>query len=278
MQLQNLFVDFVGRPVNPVSRSESNSDQAIPPAAGRSKIKKIVDMYWDGKGELRLPSCPKLEDAWDCLMMEVEKALLEAKPEKIKRVHTMIKRKYRRYTHGVRPYPLPDIPDSSEGLYHFIDSKSTPYEIFLVLHTLEELGNVQLRLDLEVYTSKLATHLSCTLLSFQHNKVHLPSNRDHTSLAVILTDEQVLLAVVLHLKEYFRTYLGLEEALFTGFADGCTTLFYSILRADAVFLGPKIVSHLAELQLKFGVTHVIVFEFFACDVKEQKIELLVSCI
>ena len=68
-------------------------------------------------------------------------------------------------------------------------------------------------------------------------------------------------------------YLQLEETIFEGFGEGCTILFYSILKIDAVLLAPKFLSHSAELKRMFDITHLVVLDFFACDLEGATIEL-----
>ena len=95
--------------------------------------------------------------------------------------------------------------------------------------------------------------------------------------AVVSRDKDlVLISLVLHIKEYLKKYLQLEEAVFEGFGEGCTVLFYSILRIDAVLLAPMILSHSAELKRLFEMTHLVVFDYFACDLQRATIELPVS--
>ena len=64
--------------------------------------------------------------------------------------------------------------------------------------------------------------------------------------------------------------------MFEGFEEGCTVLFFSILRVDAVLLSPKVLSQLSELKRMFRMTHLIVFGYFACDLEKATIELVVS--
>ena len=71
-------------------------------------------------------------------------------------------------------------------------------------------------------------------------------------------------------------YLQLEETIFEGFGEGCIVLFYSILKVDAVLLAPKILSHSAELKRMFDITHLVVCDYFACDLEKATIELPVS--
>ena len=251
---------------------------SLPTIDGRSKkIKEIVDKYRNGEGDISLPENPDLEDKFDKFMIKkFLPRLSSADPGKITQLRAMMRIKYRKIVHGVRPVPLPPVPNTADGLFDFIEEKSTIYEIFLVYHAVEVLEDEDLKKDLQEYESKLAEHLKEMLMSCERRKVTLPLRKDHTHMAVVISKEQVLLALVLEMKEYFSKYLQLEETLFEGFEEGCTILFFSILRADAVLLSPKVLSHLSELKRMFGMTHLIVFGYFACDLEKATIELVVS--
>ena len=67
-------------------------------------------------------------------------------------------------------------------------------------------------------------------------------------------------------------YLQLTGSIFEGFQEGCIVLFFSILKDDAALLAPKVLSHPAELKKVFNMTHLIVFEYFACDFEKATIE------
>ena len=178
----------------------------------------------------------------------------------------------------MRPAPLPDVLDTPRGLLEFIAEKSNALEILLVHHAVDELKCKDLKDDLEEYEDKLAKHLKTTLLSFERRRVVLPSRKDHTHMAVVLSSKPdlVFLSLVLHIKKYLVKMLHLEEALFEGFAEDCTVLFFSILRIDAVLLSPKSISHLSELKRMFEITHLVVFGYFACDLEQASVEVLVS--
>ena len=240
------------------------------------KIKEIVDRYRSENTKISLPEIPELEDDFDDIMGCLNAELSSADPKVISKLQGMLSVKYRRYIHGVKPVELPSIPDTSHGLYHFIAKKSTTYEILLVHHAVKELNSEDLRRTLQNYESKLAGHLRLTLESYKKRNVTLPLREHHTHLAVVLSKEQVLLSLVLHIKEYLMKYLQLEEAMFEGFGEGCSILFFSILQIDAVLLGPKVLSHSAELKRMFDMTHLVVFDYFACDLERATIELPVS--
>ena len=241
------------------------------------KIKEIVDKYRNGEGDISLPENPDLEDKFDKFMSKkFLSKLSSADPGKISEIRAMMQMKYRKIVHGVRPVPLPLVPNTADGLFEFIGGKSTIYEIPLVHHAVEVLEDEDLKKDLQVYELKLAEDLKEMLKSCKRRRVKLPLRKDHTHLAIVISKEQVLLSLVLEMKEYFSKYLQLDETLFEGFEEGCTVLFFSILRVDAALLSPKVLSHLSELKRMFAMTHLIVFGYFACDLEKATIELVVS--
>ena len=260
---------------SPVTRGESTQTMSTMDERSK-KIKEIVDKYRNGEGELILPSNPDLEDELDKVLETLRETLSSADPGLIGKLHGMVRRKYRRYIYGVRPAPLPYVPDTTSELCDFIEEKSTIYEILLVHHAVEVLEDEDLKKDLQEYELKLAEHLKGMLTSCRRRRVTLPLRRGHTHMAVVISKEQVLLSLVLEMKEYFSKYLQLEETLFEGFEEGCTMLFFSILTVDAALLSPKVLSHLSELKRMFGMTHLIVFGYFACDLEKATIELVVS--
>ena len=260
---------------SPVTRGESTQTMSTMDERSK-KIKEIVDKYRSGEGGLLLPNNPDLEDELDEIIEALHEIFSSAKAHMIGKLHRILRRKYRRYIHGVKPVPLPPVPNTADGLFDFIEEKSTPYEILLVHHAVEVLDHKKLQKNLQEYESKLAKHLKETLLSCKRRRVTLPLRKDHTHMAVVISKEQVLLSLVLDMKEYFSKYLQLEETLFEGFEEGCTVLFFSIPKVDAALLSPKILSHLSELKRMFGMTHLIVFGHFACDLEKATIELVVS--
>ena len=260
---------------SPVTRGESTQTMSTMDERSK-KIKEIVDKYRNGEGELFLPSNPDLEDELDVVIEALHEILSSVDARMIGKLHRILRRKYHRYIHGVRPVPLPPVPNTADGLFDFIEEKSTAYEILLVHHAVEVLEDEDLKKDLQEYESKLAQHLREMLTSCKRRRVTLPLRKDHTHMAVVISKEHVLLSLVLEMKEYFSKYLQLEETLFEGFEEGCTVLFFSILTVDAALLSPKVLSHLSELKRMFGMTHLIVFGYFACDLEKATIELVVS--
>ena len=250
--------------------------QALSTTEERSlKVKEIFNMYTHGEINLCLPSNPELEESFDELMLKLNSKLSTVDPQVIKRIHSLVRFKHCRYIHGVRPVQLPQVPDTCKGLCDFIQEKSTPYEIHLVYYAVENLGSKELKTAMDDYNSKLATKLKEKLTSCKKRIVTIPYRRDRTQLACVLSEEDVLLSVVLHMKEHFAKYLQLEDAVFCGFQIACTVLFFSISSVDAAILAPKVLSHLAEMKRNFSVTHLIVFGYFVCDLGKATIELLV---
>ena len=258
---------------SPVTRGEST--QTMSTKVKRSKkIKDIVDKYRNG--EVSVPRNSSLEDGFDIMMGKFSRSLQSADPGVICELRGVIQMKYRRSIYGLRPAPLPPIPDKAKGLYDFIASKSTPYEVLMVDCAVNVLGDEEVTEIFQKYESKLRDFFQETFISCKNQRVPLPLHKGHTPIAVVISQKRVLLALVLEMKEYFSKYLQLEETLFEGFEEGCTVLFFSILRVDAALLSPKVLSHLSELKRMFGMTHLIVFGYFACDLEKATIEPVVS--
>ena len=225
---------------------------------------------------MSLPSNPKLERKYDDIVSSMKISLQSAKPRVRSRIHHKVCSTYNRLIHGVRPIPLPEVDEIGQDLYVFIAEKSTFYEVFLVEEAISELNNKKLKKAFFTeYKPELQKFLEERLASCQQNKVSLPRRADHVHMAVV-TSEEVLLSLMLHHKAYFIEYLGLEKCLFEGFQDGCSVFYYTITAIDAVFLAPKILSHLAELKRRFSITQIVVFDHFAVDIDQSSVELLVS--
>ena len=233
-------------------------------------------MYRERKADVTLPSNPKLEKKYDTILSSMKISLQSAKPRVISTIHHHVCSTYNRLVHGVRPTPLPKVDETGQGLYRFIAEKSTFCEVFLVEEAISELKNKKLKKAFFTeYKPELHKFLKEKLASYQQNKVSLLRSPDHVHMAVV-TSEKALLSLMLHLKAYFTACLGLQECLFEGFQDGCSVFYFAITATDAVFLAPKILSHLAELKRRFSVTHIVVFDHFAVDIDQGSVELLVS--
>ena len=225
---------------------------------------------------MSLPSNPKLEKKYDHLLSAMKISLQSAKPDVISRIHHNVCSTYNRLVHGVKPVPLPKVDETGQGLYMFIAEKSTFCEVFLVEEAIYELNNDDLKKAFFTeYKPELQKYLKEKLTSCHQNKVSLPRRPDHVHMAVV-TNEEALLSLMLHLKAYFIACLELQECLFEGFQGGCSVFYFALSTTDAVFLAPKILSHLAELKRRFSITHIVVFDHFAVDIDQGSVELLVS--
>ena len=242
----------------------------------KSKVKEIVHRYRERTDNVSLPSNPKLERKYDKILSSMKISLQKAEQIVISRIHHNVCSTYNRLVHGVRPIPLPKVDETGQGLYMFIAEKSTFCEVFLVEEAIDELNNDDLKKAFFTeYKPELQKYLEQRLTSCHQNKVSLSRRADHVHMAVV-TSEEALLSLILHLKEYFIAYLELQECLFKGFQDGCSVFYFAITATDAVFLAPKILSHLVELKRRFNITHIVVFDHFAVDIDQGSVELLVS--
>ena len=242
----------------------------------KSKVKEIVHRYRERMDDVSLPSNPKLERKYDKVLSSMKISLQKAEQIVISRIHHNVCSTYNRLVHGVRPIPLPKVDETGQGLYMFIAEKSTFCEVFLVEEAIDELNDNDLKKAFFTeYKPELRDFLKEKLTSCHQNKVSLPQSPDHVNMAVV-TSEEALLSLMLHLKAYFIACLELQECLFKGFQDGCTVLYFAITATDAVFLAPKILSHLAELKRSFSITHIVAFDHFAVDIDQSSVELLVS--
>ena len=175
---------------------------------------------------------------------------------------------------------MQDVPDTVEGLFKFISKNTTHYEVFLVRETIRTLKDQDLQRIWEEYDLKLANNLRKKLTSCKKTKVTLHLRQNHAHMAVV-TEEQVLLSVVLKLKEYFQKYLKLEDVLFEGFEEGCIVLYFSIQEAEAKALYDK-VSHDAmtgvfpEMKELYSVSAAIFFGYFSWDADKGFTDLLAS--
>jgi hypothetical protein len=184
-----------------------------------AKIRSIVETYWCGGTRLSLPANPALEDAYDDVMVRLSDQIRSVPLKHIRGICVKVRLKYRRYRFGLRPVPLPNFPETPSGLFDFVAEKSSPYEVELVQTAVDDLADKDLTDTFQRYKEKLAVALRTKLFDCKQRGVVLPKckDRDHTHMAVVLSSEHVLLALLLHLKENLKFLLGLEEALFGGF-------------------------------------------------------------
>ena len=83
-------------------------------------------MYRNENTEFSLPEIPELADDFDKMMGSLNAELSSAEPQMICKLVGMVRLKYRRYIHGVKPGKVPSIPNTASGLCEFISEKSTP--------------------------------------------------------------------------------------------------------------------------------------------------------
>ena len=242
-----------------------------------SKLRRVVQMYRAENSELSLPANPDLEEIYDDIIFRLRQHLRSAKKKDLLRVHTIVCNQYRTYIGGIKTGPLPNVRVDSEDLYKFIAEKSNAYEVLLVQNAIDapSLTDKKLKDDFCEYKFQLAKFLSETSITCKKRKIPIPYSRECTDIAVMISGEQVLLSLVLHLKEYFKKYLGLDESFFEGFVEGCIIFFFAINEVDAVMLAPRILSHSKELKSKFGISHLAVRNYFLCDLVQGTLHTLV---
>ena len=262
----------------PATQGETTSNTSTTEERSQDKIKEIVEMYRSGDYDVRVPEIPELERDFLDVMVKLDHKLACADPQVIRTIRSNVRMEYRTYIYGWKPVELPAVPETPGGLYDFIAAKSTPYEVPLVNCAVQVLKEATLMKTFEAYKSKLADLWRVKLHSCKMRNVTLPKRKDCTHLAAVVSRDKdlVLISLALHIKEYLMKYLQLEETIFEGFGEGCTVLFFSIFRIDAVLLALKILSHSAELKRMFDITHLVVFDYFACDLERATIELPVS--
>ena len=187
------------------------------------KLRGVIQMYRAENSELSLPVKPDLEETYDDIIF------------RLLRVHTIVCLRYRRYMGGIKTGSLSDVGLDSEDLYKFIAEKPNAYEVLLVHNAIyaHSLTDKRLKDDFCEYQYQLAKLLGETSVSCEKCKIPIPYSRDCTDLAVMISEEQVLLSLVLHLKEYFKKYLGLDESFFEGFVEGCV-IYFAINEVDAM--------------------------------------------
>ena len=242
-------------------------------------IKDIVEMH--RKGEVSVPHNPKLEDSYGNIMATIYTILSSADPDSgaIAKLQRALEARYDgKDNQGMRQIPLPNVPETANGLFKFIFARATPYEILLLHPTVEAVGHQELKRELQEYKSKMTNFLQKSSMSCKKRQVPLPLHKHHTQMAIVISKEQVLLSLVLEMKEYFSKYLQLEETLFEGFEESHSVLFFSILTVDAVLLSPKVLSHSSEMKSKFAMIHLIVFGYFAFNMEKATVHHVRKCI
>ena len=230
-------------------------------------IKDVERMY--EKGVISLPLDSELQDDFDDVMGNF-KAILSSELDKqvIDHLHGKIGMKYRRNISGAQY--TPDVPKTAEGLFDFIDAKSTPYETLLLKPAAKILGN-DMTERVQQYESQKDTFFRETTTSCQKHRQNLPHRQDYTHMAVLISKKQVPLSMMVEMKEFFSNSLQLENTLFEGFEEGngCVVFFFSITRVAATQLFDTVEPYLSELKTKFEMTYLIAFEYCLCDLERS---------
>ena len=256
------------------------------------------------EGEVSIPKDTDLESDFSSINQEFQNQFMLSNSETITKIRGVLQNDHYESSQKV--------PETADGIYKYIAKQTTPYEPRLmhlamtgldgpiqhtraipdkdpiqqaraildkepIQHAVEVLDKEPFQSEktkLFEYESKLNMFFQSNSLSCQQRRVPIPVHTDHTHMAVVISEEQVLLSLMLKMKEYFSKYLQLEKTLFQGFetSSTCNVLFFSIPRVDAALLSPKVLSHLSELKRMFGMTHLIVFGYFACDLQKAIID------
>ena len=157
----------------------------------RNPVEEIISLYWDKKEKIPSPSCPQdIVCKYDNLLKALHMNLRMASNPTIIEIYSLLCLEYRRYHSGVRPGPLHPVPENGSDLWLFIAEKSTPFETFLIQHTVDDLDHDGLKSSLAGYNSMLATYVLGELKSYE-NSLRFPVNIHH------VTGKHVLLAVML---------------------------------------------------------------------------------
>ena len=161
-------------------------------------VKEIISLYWDEKGKIPPPSCSQaIVCKYDDLLKALHMNLRVASNPTIIEIYSVLCLKYRRYHSGVRPGPLHPVPDNGSNLWLFIAEKSTPFETFLIQHTVEDLDHDDLKSSLASYNSMLATYVLGELRKSYVNSLRFPVDVHH------VTRKHVLLAVMLFNRDHY---------------------------------------------------------------------------
>ena len=231
------------------------------------------------ESKLRLPRNVKLQREYERMMSLLRTALTEANAYTRQSMQATLDIRYEHVVSGVVYSPSSHVPDSGSELYDFIKRHSTVYDVFLIDAAVNILNDEDLTKKYDVYKESLRDSLVIKLKSCEKKNISLPPLRqDHVSMVVAIDEDQALLALVMHLRDFFVEYIGLQDCLFEGFQEGCLIVYFAITAVDALLVAPKILSQLEDLKTMFSVTHVVVFGHFAVDVKSGTCELLVSLV
>jgi hypothetical protein len=243
------------------------------------KIREIVEAYWSDDSSLSLPDNTDLEVRYEDIMSDLCAQLESAAKPLITKISSKVCLMNRRLRKGVKPANV-KIPAGPIGLCDFLMGKSTAYEVFLIDPVINILADEKSNLQQKFsdYKSDLAKYLEETLTSCRKKKVQLKFHHDYTHMACRVSKEQVFLSLMIHLKDYFSKEFNLDYMLFEGFIPGSATFFFSMLREHAILLAPKILleENLKELKDHFGLTDIVVFDYFHCNLEEATVKPMVG--
>jgi hypothetical protein len=243
------------------------------------KIREIVEAYWSDDSSLSLPDNTDLEVRYEDIMSDLCAQLESAAKPLITKISSKVCLMNRRLRKGVKPANV-KIPAGPIGLCDFLMGKSTAYEVFLIDPVINILADEKSNLQQKFsdYKSDLAKYLEETLTSCRKKKVQLKFHHDYTHMACRVSKEQVFLSLMIHLKDYFSKEFNLDYMLFEGFIPGSATFFFSMLREHAILLAPKILleENLKELKDHFGLTDIVVFDYFHCNLEEATVKPMPS--
>ena len=253
----------------------STLKESSPPVMTRDeKIKHVVHTY--RKGDLQLPSCPELERDFAGIMGSLNRQLSTAAVGMRLEIKGSLDSIYKTLVYGIGPRSSPEVPSTGKGLYEFIRDFSNPYEVFLIEHAIGILKDKNLKPKYDEYKHKLCMYFEKELKSYEWKNVSIPSMQDLSHIAVVVKREQVLLSLIIHLKEYFATYLGLHTCLLDGFTEGCTVFYFTVTTLNRSYLYSRILSCSTELRRQFSVAYLVVFGHFVVDLDQPTLVTMVS--
>ena len=179
--------------------------------------------------------------------------------------------------------PLPDVPESADKLVDFLRMRWDELNIRVMRSVVGHLKVETLAKQMKDYEEKLSKEIISFLSECKKRKVAYKKDACHSSVAITIdgTPDEVSLARILQLQDFFVMKLGLREALFKGFKTGSTILFFSIPE-DFVWCLPTCLhpSNLPQLE-EWKVVSLSVEEAFTVDIVESRVfdvVNMVSCV
>ena len=250
-----------------VPRTIGQPTQATSTIEDRPEWRKFFDVR--KKKEVCLPVNVALVDKYSHFMGELENAIDDSNPRKVKKIRTVVRELYNRLPCKLPQDTNPIVGEKPREVFEFISKRSTPYEIFLIDMAIQNLNIKELRKMFNDYKLQLSHFLEENLAAISARFQPLMQEEDLSHMAVELrtNPDELPLSRAIKLKKYFHHYLTLSPTLFEGFQEGCTLLFFAIPTAAAALSGYCILSHLAQLRMEFDVTKLIVFGHFAVDLE-----------